>query len=182
MANEAGENSLPPDGEERINKEEYSIVTQGDYLRVDNLCKALLLHFYEHLLAGGLAPEEATSLANGADFFLRDFLVDFKGYNLFDEKPGIVKQFAGNWYIVNTAEPDIQQLSRHLQGIRAFYGWLCGQGLISGGYLTILEKECGILSFYEARIEAFWRIEGDGFHEWERECTLKDLPAATGRA
>jgi hypothetical protein len=108
--------------------------------------------------------------------------VDCKGYNLFDERPGIVKQFAGNWYIVNTIEPDTQQLSRHLQGIRAFYGWLCEQKLISIGYLMLLEKECGILSYYESRIEDFWKIEGDGFMEWERGCSLKDLPAVTGRA
>jgi hypothetical protein len=166
----------------RVNKEEFSIVTQDDYLRVDNLCKGLLLSFYEHLLETGLPPEEATTLANGADYFVRDFLVDCKGYNLFDEWPGIVKQFAGNWYIVNTIEPDIQQLSRHLQGVRAFYGWLCEQKLISIGYLMLLEKECGILSYYEARIEDFWKIEGDGFMEWERKCTLKDITAASGRA
>jgi hypothetical protein len=46
----------------------------------------------------------------------------------------------------------------------------------------LLEKECGILSYYEARIEDFWKIEGDGFMEWERRCSLKDLPAKTGRA
>jgi len=181
MSNEE-ENNLSAGDELSVHKEEFAIVTGEDYLRVDNLCKGLLMSFYEHLLAGGLAPEEATILANGADYFVRDFLVDYKGYNLFDERPGIVRQFAGNWYIVNTIDPDITHLSRHLQGIRAFYGFLCDKKLISVGYLLNLEKECGILSFYEARIESFWKIEGDGFASWERECTLKDHLTTTGRA
>jgi hypothetical protein len=166
----------------QVNKDEFSLVKQEDFLRVDNLCKGLLLCFYEHLLAQGLPPEEATTLANGADYFVRDFLVDFKGYNLFDERPGIVRQFAGNWYIVTTPEPDICLLSRHLQGIRAFYGYLCDQKLISVGYLMNLEKECGILSYYEGRIESFWEIEGEGYSAWEKECTLKDRWTVAGRA
>jgi hypothetical protein len=165
-----------------VNKEEFSLVKQEDFLRVDNLCKGLLLSFYEHLLAQGIPPEEATSLANGADYFVRDFLVDFKGYNLFDESPGIVRQFAGNWYIVTTPEPDISLLSLHLQGIRAFYGYLCDHKLISVGYLMNLEQECAILSYYEGRIESFWEIEGEGYSAWERECTLKDRWSITGRA
>ena len=176
------DDGLSPGGEMQIDKEEFTIVTGDDYPRVDNLSRKLLLGFYENLLAGGMPPEEATSLANGADYFVRDFIIDCKGYNLFDERPGIVRQFAGNWYIVNTIEPDIGQLSRHLQGIRAFYGYLCEQGLISIGYLVTLDKECGILSYYEERIETFWKIEGDGFSIWERECTLKDSLASAGRA
>jgi hypothetical protein len=163
-------------------KEEFTIVTGEDYPRVDTLCRKILLGFYENLQAEGLTPEEATILANGADYFVRDFLIDCKGYNLFDERPGIVRQFAGNWYIVNTIDPDMGQLSRHLQGIRAFYGYLCKQDLISKEYLAIIEKECDLLPYYEERIEAFWKIEGDGFFAWEKECTLKDHLAGGGRA
>ena len=182
MADSAKIDGEVAEGESRVNKDEFSLVTQEDFMRVDNLCKGLLMHFYERLLAQGLAPEEATLLANGADYFVRDFLVDIKGYNLFDEKPGVVRQFAGNWYIVNTLDPDILQLSKHLQGIRAFYGYLCDQKLITEDYLMILEKECGMLSFYEGRIESFWGIEGEGFSAWEMECTLKDGLTTTGRA
>ena len=158
----------------QVNKVEFSPVTQEDYLRVDNLCKGLLLWFYERLQEDGMPPEEATALANGADYFIRNFLVDFKGYNLFDERPGIVRQFAGNWYIVNTLEPDIAHLDLHLRGVKAFYRFLCDHRLISAGYLQEIEKECVDLDYYEGRIESFWAIEGDGFLSWERECTLKE--------
>jgi hypothetical protein len=166
----------------QIRKEEFTIVTGEDYPRVDTLCRKLLLSFYEDLLADGLSPEEATTLANGADYYVRDFLIDCKGLNLFDERPGIVRQFAGNWYIVNTIEPDIDLLSRHLQGVRAFYGYLCKQGLISDEFLSIIGSECDLLSYYEERIETFWKIEGDGFFAWEKECTLKDHLAGGCRA
>jgi len=166
----------------RINRDEFTPVTQEDYLRVDNLCRELLLRFYEQLQADGLSPEEATALASGADYFLLNFLVDFKGYNLFDEKPGIVRQFAGNWYIVNTLEPDMAHLAPHLRGIAAFYRFLCDQRFISAGYLREIEKECGELAYYESRIASFWGIEGDGYLTWERECTLKEGWSGTGRA
>jgi hypothetical protein len=169
-------------GDMQIDKDEFSPVTQEDYLRVDNLCKGLLLWFYEQIQEHGLSPEEATALANGADYFVRNFLVDFKGCNLFDEVPGIVRQFAGNWYIVNTLEPDIGQLGGILQGIRSFYGFLRDQQLIPVGYIKKIEKECDDLAYYEGRIESFWQIEGDGFLAWESECTLKDRLNISGRA
>jgi hypothetical protein len=165
-----------------INKDDFTPVTQEDYLRVDNLCRELLLLFYEELQAVGISPEEATALASGADYFILNFLVDFKGYNLFDERPGIVRQFAGNWYIVNTLEPDIAHLDLHLRGVKAFYRFLCDHRLISAGYLQEIEKECVDLDYYEGRIESFWAIEGDGFLSWERECTLKEGWSGTGRA
>ena len=58
-----------------------------------------------------------------------------KMFNIFDEMPGIVRQFAGNWFIINSVEPDIALLSRHLRGIRAFYHFLYNQRLISAGFL-----------------------------------------------
>ena len=166
----------------RIDKDAFTPVTQEDFMKVDNLCRALLLNFYEHLQTEGVSPEEATELAKGADYFVRDFVVDFKALNLFDEQTGIVRQFAGNWYIFNTLEPDIAHLDLHLRGVKAFYRFLCDHRLISAGYLQEIEKECVDLDYYEGRIESFWAIEGDGFLSWERECTLKEGWNGTGRA
>ncbi len=158
----------------QIEKNNFTPRTMEDDLRVDLQCKHLLQHFYNRLQADGLSPEEATELANGADYFIRDFVVDIKGFNLFDEKTGIVRQFAGNWYIVNTVEPDIRQLAGHLRGVKAFYRYLRDRELISAGYLENIERECDDLSFYEQRIESFWAISGDGYLAWERECSLKE--------
>jgi hypothetical protein len=157
----------------KIDKDTFTPGTPEDDLRVDLQCKHLLQHFYNFQVGRGVSPHEATALANGADYFIRDFVVDFMGINPFDERPGIVRQFAGNWYIVGTIEPDIDQLAGHLRGISAFYRYLRDHGLISAGYLHNIEQECNDISYYERRIESFWKITGDGYLAWERECSLK---------
>ena len=158
----------------KINKKDFDQETLEDSLRVDSLCQDLLRRFYDTLLEEGMPPEEATSMASGADYYIRDFVVDNRVLNIFDERPGLVRQFAGNWYIVNTIEPDIAQLGRHLAGVLSFYRYLHNRKLISASFLRRVEQECGDLPFYESRIESFWAIKGDGYVAWEKSCSLKD--------
>lgn len=158
----------------QLDKNAFNLGALDDELRVDGLCKDLLLRFYEESCAQGIAPADATALASSADYFIRDFVVAIKQQNIFNEQPGLVRQFAGNWYIVNTLEPNAAEIEGHLQGIRAFYRFLHGHSLISLHYLQIIERECEELPFYTSRIDSFWGIEGDGYLSWERECTLKD--------
>jgi hypothetical protein len=170
------------DNELQVDKAAFSLLKDEDYLRVDNLCKGLLLSFYEQIQKEGLSPEEASTLASSADYFIRDFVVDFKALNLFNEMPGIIRQFAGNWYILNTLEPDIRQLGSHLRGIRVFYRFLHDHRLISAGFLEQIDKECNDLDYYEGRIESFWGIKGEGYLAWEAECSLKEGHSKVGRA
>ena len=158
----------------KIDKNDFDIETLEDELRVDGLCQGLLRSFYEGRLAAGLTPRDATLLANSADFFLRDFVVDRMRANPFDERPGLVRQFAGNWYIVTTLEPNVDELARHLAGIRAFYHFLHSEGLISSDYLQAVETECEALPWFSDRIESFWSITEDGYQNWEQECSLKE--------
>jgi hypothetical protein len=157
-----------------IDKKDFDIRTIEDEIRVDGLCRDLLQTFYRHLLDSDILPVEASALASSADYFTRDFVVAIKQGNILDEKPGIVRQFAGNWYIANTMEPNMRELSGHLAGLKAFYGFLHASGFIGGEYLGAIEGECDDSSYYEQRIESFWKIQGDGYFSWERECTLKD--------
>ncbi|TWJ19414.1 hypothetical protein [Geobacter argillaceus] len=157
-----------------INKSDFDIESLEDELRVDGLCQSLLRRFYDKRLAAGLTQRDATLLANSADYYLRDFVVDRMRRNPFDEPPGLIRQFAGNWYIVNTLEPNVDELARHLAGIRAFYHFLHGEGLISAGFLQAVEAECEALPWFSSRIDSFWSIEEDGYYTWERECSLKE--------
>ncbi|RII27725.1 MAG: hypothetical protein CXR31_05715 [Geobacter sp.] len=170
----SGGRSTDETGDLKINKKDFDQETLEDSLRVDSLCQDLLRRFYDALLDGGMSPEEATSMASGADYYIRDFVVDNRVLNIFDERPGLVRQFAGNWYIVNTIEPDIAQLGRYLAGILSFYRYLHNLKLISSSFLRRAEQECGDLPFYESRIESFWAIKGDGYVAWEKSCSLKD--------
>ncbi|AJE03754.1 hypothetical protein [Geobacter pickeringii] len=162
------------EGELVVNKDDFAIVSVDDEIRADGLCRKLLSRFYFSLLEAGMTPEEATALANGADYYVRDFVVGYKHRSLFDERRGIVRQFAGNWYIVNTIEPAVEELAGHLAGTRAFYRFLAERGDISPGFDAVIAGECDDLAYYAGRIRSFWEIEGGGYGEWERECTLKD--------
>lgn len=156
-----------------IEKEDFRVETIDDEIRVDELCSRLLRQFHRDLLKKEVTPLEAGRFAHGADYFIRDFVVSIKQLNIFDEAPGIVRQFAGNWYIVNTLDPDINVLRDYLAGIKAFYRYLRDADLISGRYYAEIEKECDDTAFYEYRIDTFWNITGDGYLIWERECSLK---------
>ncbi len=162
------------EGELVVNKDDFRLGSLEDELRVDGLCQKLLMRFYFQLLEDGISPDQATFLASSADYFIRDFVVAIRERNIFDEHPGLVRQFAGNWYIVNTLEPNMPELSRHLEGIRAFYRFLRSRDLISAPYLGLIERECDDRDYYAGRIDSFWAITGDGYLAWERECTLKD--------
>lgn len=162
------------EGELVVNKDDFRLETLDDELRVDGLCRKILRRFYFQLLEDGVTPDRATMLASSADYFVRDFIVGYRQRSPFDESPGIVRRFAGNWYIVNTLEPDIGELSRHLDGVRAFYRFLQALDLISASNLAEIETECSAVDFYESRIASFWEITGDGYFAWERECSLKE--------
>jgi hypothetical protein len=168
------DNSIESEAELAFNRDDFRLESLEDELRVDGLCKKMLGRFYCRLLAEGMSPEQATLLANGADYFVRDFLVGFKQRSPLDERPGIVRQFAGNWYIVNTLEPVIGEISGYLAGIRAIYRFLRSRNLISPAFLEEIERECSETDYYASRINSFWAITGDGYGSWERECTMKD--------
>ena len=158
----------------KVDKRDYIPTTLEDEVRVDKLCSELLHRFYCESQEAGLTPEQATAIAGAADYFIRDFVVSIKGRSIFEERPGIVRQFAGNWYIVNTMEPLASEIEGYLAGIREFYRFLYGHQLISLKFLQAIEAECAQLDYYASRIESFWDIKGDGYAPWEQECTLKD--------
>ena len=158
----------------QIDTTAFDIHSLDDEIRVDERCKELLSGYYQSLLDAGLSPAEATLLANGADYYVRDFVVGARQRNLFDEQPGIVRQFAGNWYIVNTLEPSLEVLSGYLRGVADFYGYLHRLGLITEAFAQRMAEECGDIPFYGERLDAFWEITGDGYHAWERTCSLRD--------
>ncbi|MCM0083428.1 hypothetical protein L4X63_17730 [Geomonas sp. Red32] len=157
----------------KVSKQDFVPATLDDEVRVDNKCKELLLRFYNESIGAGIPAEEATALASGADYFIRDFVVSIKQRSIFDERAGVVRQFAANWYIVNTIEPSAAELEGYLAGVKAFYRFLHGHHLISLKFLQSIEAECADLGYYAARIESFWDIKDDGYFAWEKECTLK---------
>lgn len=157
----------------KLTKSDFQISTLEDELRVDGLCRELLMTFYHETIASGVNEHDATLLASSADHYLRDYLIGVRQLNLLEPEADLVRKFAGNWYIVNTMEPLIEEIKTHLRGIREFYRFLLGIVAIDAEFFAAIDKDCADIDYYQARIDSFWEISGDGYLEWERECSLK---------
>lgn len=164
----------PPE-REVFRAENFDIRGLQDEIRADRLCRRLLEIFYLDLVEGEkLPPEEASALAYGADYFLREFVIPDRQENIFALRPGRVRQFAGNWYIVRNLEPNMVELEAILKGVDAFYAYCLRVGKVSPERAGDVHRECGELGYYRRRIESFWAIEKDGYFAWEAECSLRD--------
>lgn len=152
---------------------DFDIATLEDELRVDALCSELLLAFYNERIGAGMDEHDATLLANSADYFIRDFLIGARQQNILETSAGMVRKFAGNWYIINTLDPDSAELAGHLRGVCEFYRFLAAHGAITADALRAIESDCQDSAFYRQRIADFWAIEDDGYYAWNEICSLK---------
>jgi len=141
-------------------------------LRVDKSCRSLLNSFYTDLLVRGLDKQVASDLAFCADYYLRDYLLDFSRQNVIRPKPGIIKSFAGNWFIARNLNPEFDALITHLKAVDELYRYLHIQHYISVEELEYLLFEAYQVEYYKMRIDSFLAINGDGFFEWDQECPL----------
>ena len=153
--------------------DDFDFTTMEEELRVDERCQTLLKHFYQELQLHGRLPQQASDLAYCVDFYLRDYVIDFCRQNVVRPQSGIVRRFAGNWYITHTLDPELQLLERSLEGIREFYRFLHRRHFISAEELAWIEDETNQIEFYGSRIENFLAIYGDGYVVLEAECPLK---------
>lgn len=153
--------------------EDFDLATIEDEVRVDERCQTLLKRFYQQLQGSGHTPQHASALAYSADYYLRDYVIDFSRQNVVRPQPGLVRRFAATWFITNTLDPEMAVLMRCLEGIREFYRYLHGRHMISADELAFIEEEASLTDYYRKRIEDFLAIAGDGYVAWESECPLK---------
>lgn len=160
--------------EDVFRKENFEVKTLDDEIRIDSLCQRLLRLFYLDMVEEGRSPAESGLLTWGADYFLREFIIPDRRDNIFAPPPGRVRQFAGNWYIVKNLEPNMKELGNILQGVGAFYEYGRKIGKVAEEVVEDVRRDCADLDFYSRRIDTFWKIEGEGYSAWERECSLKE--------
>jgi len=141
-------------------------------LRVDDRCRSLLNSFYADLLSRGIDEQTASNWAFCADYYLRDYLLDFSRQNVLRPRPGVVKSFAGNWFITRHLNPEIDALTNHLKAVDELYRYLQTQQYITTEELEYLLSETGQIDYYRNRIDSFLAINGDGFLEWDMACPL----------
>ena len=160
-----------------LDKTAFDVLSLEDEIRVDKLCVDLLRHLYLDLAVRGEMPAtQAGGFCQGADYFLREFVVGDRRENLFAIQAVRVRQFAGHWYIIRTPEPNLDELRQVLDGTAEFYLFLARQGLVAADRASAIASECRELDYYRKRIEDFWAIENDGYEAWRQACPLE--PAA----
>ncbi len=151
--------------------ENYHIESFDDEIRIDKICKALLQDFHKHLLnEKKLSPLKAGMMASGADFYLRDFMIDQQRANIFDVSADLVRRFGGNWYIITTLEPNMTELKDILSGVSSFYAFCVEKKVVDEETAAAVAEACQQHDFYEQRIESFHDISGDGFIAWNKVC------------
>ena len=150
--------------------DDFEFDTIDEELLVDGRCQQILNQFYLFLQQQGMAAEQASDLAFGADLYLRDYLIDFGRQNIVRPQPGIVTKFAGSWYITHTLDPEFASLERLLMALTELYRYLHRRHLISADELSFLLDEAGQFEFYRQRIDSFLNLTGAGFAAWDAEC------------
>jgi len=151
---------------------DFDITDLDSEIIVDQRCCAILKEFHQQLLQDGIEPLQAGSLAHGADYFLRDFIIADRQLNIFNVDHTHVRQFACHWYITKNLEPNIKELAAILQGINLFYTLMHQQDLLEQEVQQQIEQATSQLEFYQQRIDQFWEISDDGYSLWCANCPL----------
>ena len=151
----------------RVNAGDFDVATLDDEIRVDQLCACLLLAVRDRMLADNDSdPLTVGELCQGADYFLREFIIAECADNLLRLPPERIAQFAGHWYIIRVLEPNTGELASILSGIAACYRVLAESGLVETGLAEEISAACADLPAYRQRIDEFWAITDDGFDRW----------------
>ncbi len=159
---------------ELFNKNNYQADSLDDEIRADQFCRNLLQIFHQHLLKEqNLEALEAGSLAAGADYFLRDFMISNQRKNIFDCSATLVRRFAGHWYIISNLEPNMAELMPILKGTERFYHYCLNNKMMAAETAEEIRRVCSDYDYYQQRIESFHNITGDGYSDWGNACPLK---------
>ena len=151
----------------------YAIESLEDEIRADQISKILLKQFHQYLLnTKEISPLAAGSMASGADYYLRDYMIDNRRTNIFEISPELIKSFAGNWYIISSLEPNMVELESILIGINSFYNFCAEKKVISSATAEQANQACSCYEYYLQRIESFNAITGAGFIAWNKACPL----------
>lgn len=151
-----------------FDREDFDFETLDEELKADEQCRKLLQQFY-HWLQQQYSPEESSRLAFCADYYLRDYVIDFLRCNVLQPQPGQIRHFAASWFVTHTLEPRIADLDHHLDAIADLYRFLQVHQLIGDDDLCWILQETNNRDYYQRRLEEFVALAGDGYDAWGRE-------------
>lgn len=163
----------PTDVDILHDRRNYQVDNLDSEIRAEQYCAQLLKLFHQYLLQEqGIEPLDAGSRAAGADYFLREFTIGRCRDNIFAATAERIRQFAGNWYIISTLEPNMCELESILQGVASFYGYCAIHQLVERETAEQIAQSCELHDYYRQRIEDFHNISGNGYNQWNQACPL----------
>ncbi|MBI5444835.1 MAG: hypothetical protein HY900_26935 [Deltaproteobacteria bacterium] len=161
-------------------REDFRLRGPDDFVRLDGLCLELVKEFFATLQEpshGSRLPEAASALAHAADRYVRDFLVDFMERDPGDPAERLVRQYVGNWYIVQTLEPSHEEIETILEALDLFYAFLASLGLLEAAEASSFRKALSDHAFFHRRLEEFWDLTPERISAWrDVDDYRRDLP------
>jgi hypothetical protein len=159
---------------ELLDKKNYAIDSLDTEIKADRYCGQLLKHFHRWLLNDQHKEAlEAGRMAAGADYFLREFMIGSRRDNIFSATAEQLRQFGGNWYIINNLEPNSAELEPMLLGAAFFYRYSVEQNLCSPADAEAIDAVAHQSAYFKGRIEDFHQLKDDGYSAWDQACSLK---------
>jgi hypothetical protein len=140
-----------------------------NFVEMDGRARGFLGLFYQWLRSEAgpsLADQRASDLAHKADRYLRDFVVDILELPPEKTDAKTVRMYIGNWYIINTLGPSLEELDLIVESLRLFHQWAALRGIIEK------ETEAGVIlalsetGYFHERLESFWSLKPEGITGW----------------
>jgi len=114
-----------------------------------------------------LSESEAGALEEGAHFFLQNYLIPYRGGNLFLPERDTVRRFLGNWYPRKSMDPDMDEIDLLLVAVAALYAYLHHLGLTPRKKAEEIISECKDRDFYSYRLQGYWAAGGSNkYYDW----------------
>lgn len=148
-------------------REDLRFREPSDFVRLDGLCGELLREFAPWLQEREeFSAQETAQLTRAADRYLRDFLVDIQERGPADADSASVRQYLGNWYVVNTLIPTHDEIDVILRSLRHLHHFLAETGIADPDPHRELEAVLSNAAFFHRRLEEFWSLTPEGIPAW----------------
>lgn len=141
----------------------------AEFFEMDSAAMETLGRFFKWLQTppgGGRETKVASALSHDADRYAREFLIEVAETPLGGTGAGFVASYLGNWWIINTLTPTIEEQARITTALAAFHRFLAAEGLTTQATLREVEKTLGDSERFKKRLENFWELTPDGIDLW----------------
>lgn len=141
----------------------------AEFFEMDSAAMETLGRFFKWLQTpqgGGVEARQASVLAHDADRYAREFLIEVRETPIAGTGAEHVASYLGNWWIINTLTPTVEEQARISLALAALHRYLASEGLITSAALKEAEKNLGDAGRFKKRLGDFWELTPEGIDAW----------------